>query len=229
MATIRCSKGYKRLKNDELDVFAAGIRNGIFGHAIFMTPPILQVAFQLLIDTYFDTRAVYDQGGLGQKGAFNAAKKALLAGLDTMGAYVDTIAQGDANIITDAGFVPTKGTPTKKAAPTQILGVKATSPSAGLINTNCAPQLGVSIYVCIVTAEPLPAGIHISLKGQLRLDSDTSTPLVPQPEGAIMDFNAKRKKSFAGLTSGTRYYFTYFGINSRGVGVLSISFSMICQ
>jgi hypothetical protein len=47
-------------------------------------------------------------------------------------------------------------------------------------------------------------------------------------EGAIVDFNANRKKEFVGLTVGTRYYFTYFAINSSGVGALSTPFSIIC-
>lgn len=237
MAQIKCTKSYRRLGLNVVDVFAAGVRDGVYGNVIFMTPPITQVDFQKLIDNYFNTRALYKQGGLAQKGPFLAAKTAMLNGLDVMAVYVDTIALGDANIITEAGYVPSKSTATKQPKPAQCTGVAATRPSPGVIISTCDKQEVALTYVCIVTTAALPADIFITAKGQVLFPGSDPKPApmpgpMPAPaapsEGAIIDFNANRKKEFAGLTVGTRYYFTYFAINSSGVGALSTTFSIIC-
>jgi hypothetical protein len=195
-----------------------------------MTPPILQPAFQTIITNYFNARAAYNQGGLGQKGPFNDAKKAIFEALDEMGAYVDTIALGDPNIITLAGYVPTKGGKTKAPKPVQCTGVKVKNPETGKMVAECAAQDYVTSYVCIVTAgEPLPSVITISGTGQMLLDTPTGPQPVPQPEGAIIDFTTKRIKTFLNLTPTVRYYFAFFAINSTGVGGISLPVSKVCD
>nr|MBP9151050.1 hypothetical protein [Flavobacteriales bacterium] len=137
-----------------------------------------------------------------------------------------------------SGFVPTKQTSSEAPVPGQATGVKITRESTGVFLTECDNQPYGTYYGCILTAgQPLPAGIHISEKGQIRfLDQNqepsnggTAAPSLMLFGGGILDINAKRKKRFVGLTLGVIYYAVYYVGNAQGVGGLSDPVSLHCS
>ena len=179
------------------------------------------------VQDFLTTRAAYTNGGSAQKGPYNAAKDALMAELDVLAEYVNTVADGNEDTILLSGFKPTKGTASKPPKPVEITGVTVKRGAAGQLLADCDNQDFVTSYVCIVTVgAPPPPEYVISDSGQLYIVGQEPVP--PTPTGAIFDFNKNHKKTFSGLVSGTRYYFTYFGINSEGVGPLSAPVSSIC-
>ena len=239
MRPVRCSLSFHRSKIDVLDVFAVGVRDGIYTNAtIFVTPPITEVDFQQAIDLYMNTRGAYKQGGKAQKGPFFAAKDALMATLDTTATYVDGIALGDANIITIAGYVPTKAVASATPAPSQLTKIELSRGISGQLLAECENQKMVDAYVCIMSVgEPLPDGAGITEGGQLTVGDAMVTPKPEEGEPevkslgkvvAVFDFNKTRKKKYKGLTPGTTYWFYFFGINSAGVGDLSQGKSIVC-
>jgi hypothetical protein len=238
MKKQRCSLSFHRAKVDELDLFAIGVRDGIYTNpTIFTAPPYTEVEFQAFIDDYANTRGAYKQGGSAQKGPFEAAKTALMTALDTTATTVDNLADGDANIITIAGYVATKGTSSSAPEPAQLKDVKLSRGSSGQLLAECENQKGVDSYVCIMSiGVPMPDGVGIDAAGQLHIGEgtkppagDEETPLgVPATQPAIVDFKKSRKKKFIGLAPGTTYYFVFFGVNARGVGPFSKEVNIVC-
>lgn len=236
MVIIRCSLSFHKLKLDTIPVFAGGIRDGVYNNpTFFVTPPITQVQFQGQLDDYNNTRSAYVQGGLAQKGPFLHAKSQLINTLDTMAEYVNSVALGDANLITLAGYVPTKGGKSETPAPVQATGVTVSRGTTGILLAECAKQDVAVSYCCIMTVgQPLQAGIVINEAGQMAISGEE--PAKPEAmalaaaltAGGVIDFNLNRKKKFINLTPGTTYYFVFFAINASGVGELSASVSAMC-
>jgi hypothetical protein len=227
MKKIRCRLSYHFYRNDNMEVFAIGIRDGIYGNVtIFMTPPLTQIQLQLLIDNFLNTYSAYKNGGIAQKGPFNIAKEQLMAGFDTLSAYVDSIALGDANIILLAGFVPTKSSVSASTPPAQPQQVTITREVPGTFSTDCAVVEGADGYQALLSRELLPATININASGQI-VDMDDSMPGGGSASPAtstlrfIIDLNKARKKTFSSLQIGTTYYVYYWAINAAGVSILS--------
>lgn len=230
-----CSLSYHNIDVDVLDVFAVGIRDGIYNNTgIFATPPLTQVQFQVFIDNYINTRGAYKQGGLAQKGPFQEAKNALMGTLDDYAVYVDSIALGNVNTITTAGFVPTKTGSTEHNPPGQPQQVKVERGVSGQILTECAVVPGAEFYGCIMfTGFPWPTDrLTLNEVGQLVIRED----VVPEAGVAAMlgeivsvfDVNKSRKKKFSGLKPGTTYYFYYYAVNASGVSPISIGENLMC-
>ena len=227
---IRCRLNYHILKIDEIDLFSVIIRNGIYNNPlIFLTPPILQAAFQLLIDDFITKRAAYKAGGSAQKGPYNEAKIALMAALDSLSAYVDTVALGNANTITLAGFVPTKGSSTPINPPTQPQGATLSRGLPGELYADCTPSAGVDGWGGLLVANnPIPDGMGINELGQIVVLSDLPSMPISAPGPTplsiqfIQDLNKARRKKFTGLSIGTTYYFYMWAMNAGGVSPLSV-------
>ncbi|MGE0636472.1 MAG: hypothetical protein AB7G44_07225 [Bacteroidia bacterium] len=235
MATykIRCRRNFKKIKIDELDVFALIVLSGIYNNVItFPMPTIAQAMFQALIDTYMTKRSGY-KGGTVSKGDFEIAKTALINALFTLADYVDSVAQGDVNIILLSGYQPTKGSPSAAVPPARAENVKLEIAAPGEMNGSCAVVAGAENYCAILAAEePLPVNTNINGFGQLVVnDGDgTATPAASAAALSeikfVLDFNKSRIKKFTGLTKGTVYYLYYFSINAAGVSPLSIAVSL---
>jgi hypothetical protein len=169
-----------------------------------------------------------------KKGPYLAAKKDLMNALDQTADYVDDIALGDANIITLAGYAPTKGTSSSAPDPSQLTTVKLSRGVSGTLVSECENQTVIDDYICIMTTgEPLPKDVIISSAGQLMISptekpSTENAPLVADTPVTTLDFTKGRKKKFISLTPGTTYYFYFFGINAAGVGPLSTAVSIVC-
>jgi len=228
MKKIRCSIAYHRIGVTQLDGFALGVRDGIYGNAAtFATPPLTLAEFELLITDQSNTRAAYENGGSAQKGPYQAARQALMVGLDTLSNYVNTVADGDENIVLLSGFVPTKGSSSKIPKPVEVTGVTIKRGSKGEFFAECDTQAGVVSYGCIVSAgQPLSSEIEINEGGQLTVPK--SEPTEGKAEGDIFDFGIKRRKTFINLTPGITYYFVFYAANAEGVGPLSRPVSLMC-
>lgn len=232
MATykIRCKRNYRKIKIDELDVFALIVLNGIFTNMMtFPMPPIAQPMFQSLIDTYMSKRSGY-KGGTVSKGDFELAKEALIQALYTLATYVDSVAQGDVNIILLSGYEPTKGSPSASIPPARAENVKLEIAAPSEMSASCNVVLGAETYGAILSANiPLPPDITVNGFGQIIINDDAgeaTTAVTLSSVRFILDLNKSRIKKFRGLTKGTVYYLYYFSVNSAGVSPLSIAVSL---
>lgn len=224
--TIHCSLSYHEKKIETLPVFATEVSQGVFGNPTTFkltgTPaiPFTQAAFNALISNEQTAYAAYKQGGNAQKPAFNIARTALMGGLDKMAIYVDSVANGDANVIILSGFEPTSG-----AGGATLAKTKATAPqtvkvtngvSTGEIDAECESFGTGHHYGCIVSeGQALSASTKLNAQGQLMIDPN-------QTHRIILDLNSDRKKRFTGLTKGTDYYFYFYVVNTGGVSPLSV-------
>lgn len=237
MVVIKCLLTFKKLKVADRPIFASGVKDGVYGNpTVFTTPPILQPAFELLISEYVAKRSLYENGGTAQKPAWDMANTNLINALVDTAEYVDTLVNGNENIVILAGYKPSKSIYSDVAKPTKLFGVtlKRNEEQSGKLVADCGVQAGVKAYVCILTeGAPLPAGIVISETGQLIVE-ETGTPVPLTGAGAgtnikaVIDFNQTRRKEFAALTPLTTYYAVFFGINAGGVGPLSDAVSVVC-
>lgn len=226
---VRSSFAYHSIKPDLLTNFATGIRDGIYNNpALYTTPPMLITAFQAFIDTYTNARAAYKQGGLAQKGDYELAKAALMTALDQFAVYVNSVALGNPALITEAGFIPTKGNLTPIAPPTQPQGVTITRGLPGELYADCTASSVVDSWGGILVANnALPPGVGINEQGQI-VYTDNNNPMpgpMPGPTPGsvvfIMDFTKARRKKFTGLVIGTTYYYYMWAMNAGGVSPLS--------
>jgi len=230
---VRSSFAYHTIKPDLLTNFAIGVRDGIFNNpTIYNTPPMTIIIFQGLIDGYTNARAAYKQGGLAQKGDYELAKKALIDALDQLAVYVSGVAQGNAALITEAGFVPTKGNLTPITKPNQPTGVTLTRGLPGELYADCDAATGVDSTGGILIAESeLPEGMGINELGQIVVtdmgSSGPSSGPTPGPGSIrfIQDLNKNRRKKFTGLQIGTTYYLYMWAMNAGGVSPLSVGVS----
>jgi hypothetical protein len=168
-------------------------------------------------------------------------------GLDSLANYVNSVANGNENLILLSGFVPTKGYRSDKLPPVQPSGVALKRPATGAITAECANQKVATNYVCFVTIDnPMPNNVILNDNGQLVYMSDNgasysigsgqAVPNVnenPSAETmnvavAFIDFNPGRKKEFRNLQLGRRYYFYFVAANAHGVSTFSDAVSIIC-
>jgi len=228
----KCLLTFNRLENDKLDVFAVGVRDGLINNAgTFTTLPIPIAIYDGQITTYINTRAAYVQGGLAQKGPFLAARTMLIGSLTTFAGYVDTVAAGDANIITLAGFVPSKAVRSAAQLPEKPIGITVKRANTGELVVECKTIAGALFYGCIMTrSEPLPDNAYLNNNGQFLILNDEVNPAAlaaRQPIDVIFDWNKSKKKRFVNLTPGEKYYFYFYASNTAGISLLSDSVNAI--
>jgi hypothetical protein len=236
MAKSRSSFAYHRFKLDLIDVFAIGVRDGIYNNpTAFSSPPLLPAVFQGLIDGYVSTRGAYKMGGMAQKPAFLQAKIDLMRALDATAEYVDGVANGNELIIILAGYTPTKTTQSNAPAPVQPTGVRLTRSNTGILLAECDNQPVADTYLAFLTPNaPIPAGITVSGTGQIVVPSGGPGAQGATAFGAlgavefIIDINKNRKKKFMALTPGVTYFVTFVAINAQGVSPFSDSASCMC-
>jgi len=242
MTVIKCLLSFKKLPIAERPIFATGIKDGIYGNpTIFMAPPITAAIFEGLINNFTAKRGLYENGGSAQQPAWNAANTALIDALVETATYVNTLVNGDENVVILAGYKPSKSHSSEVAKPLKIQGVtlkRDADEVSGTLIADCTAQVGVKTYVCILTeGAPLPSNVKINTAGQLVVESSSPIPTpgspspIPQPiqmERTIIDFNQNRRKEFTALTPLMTYYATFFGINGGGVGSMSDAQSVVC-
>lgn len=235
MVVIRCLRSYKKLKIDAFPIFAQGVKNNIYlNSTVFTTPPLTDTVFQGLIDAYIDKRSAYVNGGKDQEPAWNNARTQLMDAVNSTADYVDTLVNGNENIVMLAGYQPTKSNASNVTKPTKITGVELSRTEvAGTLVADCDAQKGVNAYVCILTkGAPLPAGITVNGKGQITIEMPDSPEealaMLNGLESIQIDLNQNRKKEFENLELMKTYYCVYIGINAGGVGGMSDADSIVC-
>lgn len=234
MTVIRCLRSYRRLPIDEKPDFAEGVKIGVYGNpTAFPVPPIVDTDFQALIDEYNAKRGLYVNGGKAQEAAWKYAEANLIAGLDTTADYVDTLVNGNENMVILAGYKPTKTTASVVTKPSIIEGVVLNRGKAsGTIVADCKAQKGVNAYICILTqGAPLPDNVVVSGSGQINIQITTTDGTAAVTDGIAavhMDLNQNRRKEFLNMVPMQTYYCAYIGINAGGVGSISTSASIVC-
>jgi hypothetical protein len=228
MAGIHCSLSFKRIKIGDLDGFATGVREGIYviNPTVFPSPPITQVVFDGLIADYQNTWNTYKNArGSATRGAFNVADEALEEALVTMATFVDGKALGSEAIILQGGYTPTRNSNGSRPAPATITGASLQLGATQELLCDCDPQPQIDTYVAILTeGAPLPPDVSIA-NGMMVLAPGTMT----LPRTIYTSYSKSRKKSFTGLTVGTVYYLTMFGIGTGGVSQLCDPVKRMCN
>lgn len=216
MKTITCRLEYHRYGTTAIDTFSNEVKNGIFNNpTVFVSPPVTEADVTAQQNAFNNAAAEYVQYGITKKVAFVEAKTSLMNTLDKLATYVDSLAQGNISIIALAGFVPTSDTVQSTEPLSKIEAFEVSlSKSSGEILVDIpayANQVNVN-YNCICV-EDAPLQAPALYNGQIVLHA--TDPTVRQ------DFNKSRKKIFAGLTPGKKYFFYVFGANTAGVSPLS--------
>lgn len=224
---IRCRVNYHNYKLDTIDVFAVGVRDGIYNNpTLFPAPPMGLPLFDGLITDYVNKRGAYKSRTI-PRAVFLVAKDSLMSGLDTMSVYVNTVANNDPLIIGQSGYIPTKGNNTPINPPVQPTGVTLKRALAGELEADCTVINNAESYgAALVANSPLPPEIMINPLGQIVVnDSNQLPPTPPTPDVEnikfILDLNKTRKKTFTGLQVGITYYVYYWAMNAGGVSPLS--------
>ncbi len=222
MAKSTCSLEYHTESFDTLAETATGVKTGWFSNTTIFTAtaPVSQAAFEGHIGTYVIKYNAYKRGGDDQKGAFLLAKADVLGDMDLFNTAVDTRANGDENIITLGGFIPTKVTrsaSTLPGIPTVIFG---RGEASRILVADCKVVPGAEFYGAVLTTKELTNTAIV--EGQLVI------ALVDTASIVRIDVNKKRKKQFNALIKGTEYYTYFFAGNTAGVSQLSNVQSTIC-
>ena len=190
---------------------------------VFVTPPMSETAFNDIIKDFRDKRTAYKNGGKSQKGAYLIALELLFTTLADLGVYVDSIANGDENIIILACYVPTKTSTSEKPLPGKPVASLNQNGVGSLIG-ECPVVAAGQTYGGILTNRPF-VGISVTEEGELEI--------TPDPEGAPdrfakFTFSMARKKTFDGLISGQRYYLYMWAVNTKGAGAISDVVDQVC-
>jgi len=251
MNKIRVSLSFHKVRPNDLDTYAEGRRDNIFGNpGLFPAPPIAESDLTALIADFFAKRAAYKHGGSSQKGPYQAAMKALMDALDLLAAYVTEVAQGDEIIITISGFTPTKGSKSKAPKPLAPDGLKAWRGNTGELNFECGNQDVADYYgACLTEGAPLPPEVVISVGGQVTLVDNRPMPPTPvldedgnpvpvpamfrelREKGItrlVIDLNKGRRKTFVNLQPGRTYWCVFFAGNAKGASFISQPISIQC-
>lgn len=220
---IRCKVNYRSIKKSLLAGFANNVLNTLFVNTlVFVTPPMTAAILLALKQDFDDKYDRYTKRTIS-KGDMLASRAALIAALDTLSAYVNTVADGDPIIILEGGFEPTKGTASDTNPPMQPTGVTLERGSSRELIADCTPTDGAMFNGAILVAnEELPVGIVISDGGQIVVEEEGPVSAAAASEiKFILDLNKGRKKSFKNLQVGVTYYVYFWATNTAGVSILS--------
>ena len=208
----------KATKVGELANMATLMSAAIFGNLIvfFGSKPFTTVEILAFITEYNSRKSDFEVGGLLQKPAYMAAKKALINCILSFGEYVDTIALGDLVILALSTLPTDEDTVDIKAliaAGSKAEDVKAKQGITGQMKTTCkAFGKGVSYLLVISEGGPLPAGVTISSKGLLKIPGGTTNSI-------YVDTTKGKNKILYGLTPGVLYHICYVLICDDTVGI----------
>ncbi len=221
---IRCKLTFHNLKFDDINDFAVGVADGVYGNpTTFIAPTITEPIFRGLITEFGNKKGSYESGNVPRT-VFITAKDNLMAALDTIADYVDSEAKGNANTVTLGGYEATKGNASKVNPPSQPTGLIIKRGINGELLAECTKMDKVVYYGALLTADnPLPDNIGINAAGQVVVTGNNTISAGPTPGSTyfILDFNKARKKKFTDLTKGRMYYIYFYAANAGGVSPLS--------
>ena len=219
-----CKLSFRKFLKGILSNFANGVSQGIYTNAsIFVAPPLVWAVLKQKITAYTTALADFNALGKIKKTAYLVAREELIAVLNQLASYVNSVADGDASIILTAGFEPTAASNQKPPLLDKIGSVVAVpSKVAGRV-TIVIPSLldkGVSFYGLILVSGPALTPSNFK-NGFFNITASEGQKI-------IMDFNRKRIKVIDGLDSSIEYTGYVFAINSVGASPLSDAVRVKC-
>jgi hypothetical protein len=233
MEIPHCSVNYHNFGFSKLLDFSGGVKLKIYANdPPFTSPPLTEMQLNTLIENFHLAHTTYKNQGKLFKAEFIAAKNALLAGLDSIAAFIEGLTGVDEEMISLGGYTPTKTTDSEATIPDQTAIPELERGGAGEIFAHVPPVEGAEDYGCFAFAnQPMPAAFTF-MNGQIVIRPDNSpTPPGPQPGPLdpvfIHDVSKSRFKHFQGLKPGVTYYFYFYAVNAAGVSILSAVRSMM--
>ncbi len=103
-ATIRVSRGFARLKNDQLIPFAGSVIELMTGNPVFPTPLVPLADLGAALETFNEAVEASLNGGKREIAARDQARANLLTLLRQQAAYVEGVAAGDLTKLLSSGF-----------------------------------------------------------------------------------------------------------------------------
>lgn len=212
-----CKLIFRQFSFTGLDTFTELVLGGLYQNpTVFVTPPFTEAEFVARKAALVSAFVEYDKYGMSKKTEYDTAFNNMMSLLNTLAAYVNSVALGDASKIVLSGFEPTKEAfqPAQPIVQITNYSVKR-SENMGEIIVNIAPlqNYGVVNYGCICV-EGRELGELSIVNGQLVF-----------PEGAPSvryDLNKTKRKVFSNLKVGVIYYFYVYAVNTVSVSPLSI-------
>ncbi|WNM18243.1 hypothetical protein [Flavobacterium capsici] len=217
-----CKLNFRQYTATSLDTFCELILGGLYQNAaVFVAPPYSEAEFTATKSAFINAFVEYDKYGPSKLTEFLNAYNALIAMLNSLAAYVNSVALGDASKIVLSGFEPSKeaAQPVPPLVQFTNFTVKR-SENAGEVIVNIFPvsNFGVVNYGCICVEGRELSDLSI-VNGQL---------VFPEGIPAVRyDLNKSRRKVFSNLKVGVVYYFYVFGVNTVSVSPLSIPLKLM--
>jgi hypothetical protein len=211
-----CRLDFKRFSNPNLQVLSEQVAIGVYENTnVFTAPTISEANYKVALETYRTTFIDYKAYGRTRKVAFLDARTELLAMLNVVAAYVNTVARGNESIIYLSGFSPTKAGTERAPQLDKITNIAITVGNVSgkaVIDTPAIVNKGVASYglICI---EGKPMDTADFVNGQLVIATDTSK--------IILDSSKSRIKTLVGLVPGMQYFVYMYASNASGVSPLS--------
>ena len=216
MKKSKCLLTYHRFYTNRLGHFANTVFYGIYDNAtVFVKPPISMTDFKTIQTTYTDAAVDYSTYGITKRTAFYTAKEQLMATLDTLADYVNTLAKGDVSIIALSGFdhMRTEFQSSKALPLIENFKVKRTESIGEFVVTIPSMLAYGEVNYCCICAESKPIEGLGFVNGQLKFAENAPVMLV--------DFNKSRHKVFNKLKPGVLYYIYVFAVNAVSVSPVS--------
>jgi len=220
-----CKLSFHLFAKEILTAFANGVNNGIFSNpSVFTSPPLATPELVHIIDDYSVALSNYETYGKTKKTIYLSARSKLMDALNLLAAYVNGIANGDASIISLAGFEPTAGS--SQAAPEldKIITLTVTPnniPGRLIIETPAIVGKGVMGYGLILV-NGAPLGSNSFVNGKLIYSGGTDQVI-------IVDVTKSKKKVIDGLDSNVLYNAYMYAFNATGVSPLSFPQVVKCM
>jgi len=210
------------MSNKNLKSFCDLVLASLYEHpGTFTNPPIAVDEYVQVYKAFNLAVGKYEVAPKVEKTNMLQAKEKMVGVLDTLSGYVNTVSNGDADIITLAGFTPTKGT-TEKSKPLDRYG-----------NFDLKRNDAYGKVTAKIVAYPLESGVkymmvctkQAELPENFVVDGVFDFSLVPD---ALFALNNGRVKVFSNLEAGTVYYFYLFISNAVSISPPSLpkSFKM---
>lgn len=174
---------YSQDREADLASFSKSVYQSMLNNVNFPNPTPALPAVLTAVDDYSNAlvaAATRDRVAISKK---NKLKADLLAVLNTLGNYVNLVAEGRAEIIDSSGFRRSKDREPVKLEVPVILSVDQ-SEQPGAVMINCAATKGASSYVYQATPDPItPDSIWKSVP-----DGRSKFEFTGLKEGALMWF-----------------------------------------
>jgi len=197
------------------------------GNANFPTPNPSLATITTVTNTLETKELAAEGGGPAQTEARDTALEVWNNTMRSCADYVDSIALGDRDIITSAGFTPTDVQGTPHGAPAKPTGQKFISTQQeGAVIFTCNAVTDAEGYVAVLSTDASMPATSLGTQLIIHIEPSAAAPLAAPPAPVtssivVIDASKERKKTIRGLESGKRIYAKMYCFNSAGRGQYS--------